>query len=166
MCRPSSLPARAVKSARCGDRGGSVLVHEKPLKGSSAGTRCWTALSRRETRGSSRCCSGSSRIGTPGRLVGHRSRSGMMRIVEMAAPSSASVLITGETGSGKENRGADAATSFRRGPMDHLWRFNCSAIPETLMESEILATSAAPSRARPEAHRLLRACGCRNVAAG
>src|SRR5579859_4651843 len=60
----------------------------------------------------------------------------VMRIVEMAAPSSASVLITGETGSGKEivARTIHKLSPRASGPFIAI---NCSAIPETLMESEI-----------------------------
>jgi DNA-binding NtrC family response regulator len=60
----------------------------------------------------------------------------VMRIVEMAAPSSASVLITGETGSGKEivARTIHKLSPRANGPFVAI---NCSAIPETLMESEI-----------------------------
>jgi transcriptional regulator with PAS, ATPase and Fis domain len=60
----------------------------------------------------------------------------VMRIVEMAAPSSASVLITGETGSGKEivARSIHKFSPRAQGPFVAI---NCSAIPETLMESEI-----------------------------
>jgi len=59
-----------------------------------------------------------------------------MRIIEMAAPSSASVLITGETGSGKE---IVARTIHKLSPraVGPFVAINCSAIPETLMESEI-----------------------------
>jgi transcriptional regulator with PAS, ATPase and Fis domain len=60
----------------------------------------------------------------------------VMRIVEMAAPSSASVLITGETGSGKEivARTIHKLSPRANGPFVPI---NCSAIPESLMESEI-----------------------------
>jgi DNA-binding NtrC family response regulator len=60
----------------------------------------------------------------------------VMRIVEMAAPSTASVLITGETGSGKEivARTIHKLSPRAGGPFVAI---NCSAIPETLMESEI-----------------------------
>ena len=59
-----------------------------------------------------------------------------MRIVEMAAPSSASVLITGETGAGKEivARSIHKLSPRASGPFVAI---NCSAIPESLMESEI-----------------------------
>jgi transcriptional regulator with GAF, ATPase, and Fis domain len=60
----------------------------------------------------------------------------VLRVVEMAAPSSASVLITGETGSGKE---IVARTLHRLSPRAEkpFVAINCSAIPESLMESEI-----------------------------
>src|SRR5579862_7538054 len=60
----------------------------------------------------------------------------LMRQVEMAAPSSASVLITGETGSGKEivARSIHKLSPRASGPFVAI---NCSSIPETLMESEI-----------------------------
>jgi len=75
--------------------------------------------------------------GRLGDLVGaSKPMQDVMRIVEMAAPSSASVLITGETGSGKE---IVARTIHKLSPRAHgpFVAINCSAIPETLMESEI-----------------------------
>jgi DNA-binding NtrC family response regulator len=60
----------------------------------------------------------------------------IMRQIEMAAPSTASVLITGETGSGKEvvARTLHQLSQRANGPFIAI---NCSAIPESLMESEI-----------------------------
>jgi DNA-binding NtrC family response regulator len=75
--------------------------------------------------------------GRLGDLVGQsKAMQEVMRIVEMAAPSSASVLITGETGSGKEivARSIHKLSQRASGPFVAI---NCSAIPETLMESEI-----------------------------
>ena len=75
--------------------------------------------------------------GRLGDLVGaSRPMQEVMRIVEMAAPSSASVLITGETGSGKEivARTIHKLSPRAGGPFVAI---NCSAIPESLMESEI-----------------------------
>ena len=75
--------------------------------------------------------------GRLGNLVGaSKSMQEVMRMVELAAPSSASVLITGETGSGKEML---ARTIHRLSPRAErpFVAINCSAIPETLMESEI-----------------------------
>jgi DNA-binding NtrC family response regulator len=75
--------------------------------------------------------------GRLGELVGgSKPMQEVMRIIEMAAPSSASVLITGETGSGKEivARTIHKLSPRAAGPFVAI---NCSAIPETLMESEI-----------------------------
>jgi len=75
--------------------------------------------------------------GRLGELVGgSKAMQEVMRIIEMAAPSSASVLITGETGSGKEivARTIHKLSPRAAGPFVAI---NCSAIPETLMESEI-----------------------------
>ena len=75
--------------------------------------------------------------GRLGDLVGaSRPMQEVMRIVEMAAPSTASVLITGETGSGKEivARTVHKLSPRAGGPFVAI---NCSAIPESLMESEI-----------------------------
>ncbi len=72
-----------------------------------------------------------------GELVGaSRTMADVMRQVETAAPSTASVLITGETGSGKE---VVARTLHALSPRAHqpFVAINCSAIPESLMESEI-----------------------------
>ncbi|MER3427297.1 MAG: transcriptional regulator [Pyrinomonas sp.] len=57
-------------------------------------------------------------------------------LIEQVAPSSASVLITGESGTGKEMvaRTIHALSPRREAPFIAI---NCSAIPETLMESEL-----------------------------
>jgi DNA-binding NtrC family response regulator len=75
--------------------------------------------------------------GVFGSLVG--SSKGMQEIfhlVEMVAPSTASVLITGESGTGKE---MVARTIHDMSPRKNkpFVAINCSAIPETLIESEI-----------------------------
>src|SRR5690349_17349424 len=75
--------------------------------------------------------------GRIGELVGAaRPMQEVMRLVEQVAPSSASVLITGETGSGKEIL---ARTLHQLSPRNDrpFVAINCSAIPESLMESEI-----------------------------
>ncbi len=75
--------------------------------------------------------------GRLGELVGvSKGMQEVMRQVDMAAPSTAAVLITGETGSGKEMA---ARTIHQLSPRagQPFVAINCSAIPESLMESEI-----------------------------
>ena len=60
----------------------------------------------------------------------------VMHQVEIAAPSTASVLITGETGSGKEMVARSIHMLSPRVDRPFV-AINCSAIPESLMESEI-----------------------------
>jgi transcriptional regulator with PAS, ATPase and Fis domain len=75
--------------------------------------------------------------GRLGTLVGgSRDMQDVMRQVEMAAPSTASVLITGETGSGKEMVARSIHMLSPRTDRPFV-AINCSAIPESLMESEI-----------------------------
>jgi DNA-binding NtrC family response regulator len=75
--------------------------------------------------------------GRLGEIVGaSRPMQEIMRLIEQAAPSPASVLITGETGTGKE---VVARTMHQLSPRAArpFVAINCSAIPESLMESEI-----------------------------
>jgi DNA-binding NtrC family response regulator len=72
-----------------------------------------------------------------GHLVGSsRTMQEIFHLVEMVAPSTASVLITGESGTGKE---LVARTIHEMSPRKNkpFVAINCSAIPETLIESEI-----------------------------
>jgi DNA-binding NtrC family response regulator len=75
--------------------------------------------------------------GAFGELVGaSRQMQEVYHLIEMVAPSTASVLITGESGTGKElvARTIHQLSSRKEGPFIAI---NCSAIPETLIESEI-----------------------------
>ena len=75
--------------------------------------------------------------GKLGVLVGSSSpMQEVMRQVETAAPSTASILITGETGSGKEMVARSLHMLSPRADRPFV-AINCSAIPESLMESEI-----------------------------
>lgn len=75
--------------------------------------------------------------GAFGELVGNSdSIRKVYTLIEQVAPSSASVLITGESGTGKE---LVARTIHKMSPRRDrpFVAINCSAIPETLMESEL-----------------------------
>jgi DNA-binding NtrC family response regulator len=75
--------------------------------------------------------------GVLGSLVGaSKKMQEIFHLVEMVAPSTASVLITGESGTGKE---LVARTIHNLSPRKNkpFVAINCSAIPETLIESEI-----------------------------
>ncbi len=75
--------------------------------------------------------------GSFGRMIGNSSNiRSVYRIIEQAAPTSASVLIWGESGTGKE---LAAQTIHELSPRSSFpfVAINCAAIPETLLESEI-----------------------------
>ena len=76
-------------------------------------------------------------IGVLGALVGPSKRmQEVYRLIEMVAPSTASVLITGESGTGKELVARTIHSLSARKTMPFV-AINCAAIPETLIESEI-----------------------------
>jgi DNA-binding NtrC family response regulator len=75
--------------------------------------------------------------GSLGKLVGSSKKmQETFRLIEMVAPSTASVLITGASGTGKElvARTIHELSPRRNKPFVPI---NCAAIPETLIESEI-----------------------------
>jgi len=117
---------------------GAFWYIEKPLKApvlrALLDRALWRARDRREVATLTQQLRAAGRLGE---LVGNsKAMQEVMLVVEMAAPSTASVLITGETGSGKE---IVARTLHRLSPRSGkpFVAINCSAIPETLMESEI-----------------------------
>jgi DNA-binding NtrC family response regulator len=76
-------------------------------------------------------------VGVLGSLVGpSKKMQEVFRLIEMVAPSTASVLITGESGTGKElvARTIHSLSNRRGKPFVAI---NCAAIPETLIESEV-----------------------------
>src|SRR4030081_3148168 len=112
---------------------GAFWYIEKPLKGPVLHALLDRALSKaRDARQLQVLQRQLREAGRLGELVGSsRPMQEVMRIVEMAAPSSASVLITGETGSGKEVVARTLHKLSARAPRA-LSGLNCSAIPETL----------------------------------
>jgi len=91
------------------------------------GTRAELEATRRKLRDT----------GSLGRLSGgSRKMQEIFRLIEMVAPSTASVLITGASGTGKElvARTIHELSPRRDRPFVAI---NCAAIPETLIESEI-----------------------------
>jgi two-component system response regulator AtoC len=76
------------------------------------------------------------RDGLPGVVGRSAPMLSLTQMIETVAPSSATVLITGETGTGKEVVArAIHQTSPRRN--QRFVALNCSAIPETLLEAEL-----------------------------
>src|SRR5256714_4256797 len=141
---PLGVPAIIIPGKRNDERAvaaieaGAFWYIEKPLKGPVLRALLDRALSKaRDARQLAVLQRQLRETGRLGDLVGSsKPMQEVMRIVEMAAPSSASVLITGETGSGKEivARTIHKLSPRTSGPFVAI---NCSAIPETLMESEI-----------------------------
>jgi len=117
---------------------GAFWYIEKPLKGPVLRALLDRALSKaRDAQHLAVLQRQLREAGRLGEIVGgSKPMQEVMRIIEMAAPSSASVLITGETGSGKE---IVARTLHKLSPRvtGPFVAINCSAIPESLMESEI-----------------------------
>jgi len=93
---------------------GAFWYNRKPLKGPVLRALLDRALSKaRDARQLAVLQRQLREAGRLGDLVGgSKPMQDVMRIVEMAAPSSASVLITGETGFWKRNCGEDAAQTF------------------------------------------------------
>jgi DNA-binding NtrC family response regulator len=117
---------------------GAYWYIEKPLKPSVLQALLTRALELRENKQKVAALTRDLRgAGKLGALVG--SSGGMqdvMRQIETSAPSTASVLITGETGSGKEIVARSIHMLSPRSERPFV-AINCSAIPESLMESEI-----------------------------
>ena len=117
---------------------GAFWYIEKPLKGAVLHALLDRALGKAHDQRQVAALTHQLReAGRLGELVGKSEpMRDVMRVVEQVAPSSASVLITGETGSGKEIL---ARTIHQLSPRAErpFVAINCSAIPETLMESEI-----------------------------
>jgi DNA-binding NtrC family response regulator len=117
---------------------GAFWYIEKPLKGAVLRSLLDRALGRvRDQRQVAALTRQLREAGRLGDLIGgSKVMQDVMRLVEQVAPSSASVLITGETGSGKEILSRTIHQLSPRAERPFV-AINCSAIPESLMESEI-----------------------------
>ncbi|MFY1831545.1 sigma-54-dependent transcriptional regulator [Myxococcus fulvus] len=75
-------------------------------------------------------------LARPGHLVGDSpTMEALRRLITRVAPSDTAVLITGETGTGKER--VARALHLASGRKGRLVAVNCAAIPSTLLESEL-----------------------------
>ncbi len=75
--------------------------------------------------------------GAFGRMIGNSpSMRKVYRVIEQAAPTAASVLVSGDSGTGKELVAQTIHQLSPRGAGPFI-AINCAAIPETLLESEI-----------------------------
>src|SRR6266403_1194174 len=91
------------------------------------GTRAELEVTRRKLRDA----------GSLGSLIGSSKKmQEIFHLIEMVAPSTASVLITGASGTGKEMVARTIHELSPRRPKPFV-PINCAAIPETLIESEI-----------------------------
>jgi DNA-binding NtrC family response regulator len=91
------------------------------------GTRAELEVTRRKLRDA----------GSLGSLIGSSKKmQEIFHLIEMVAPSTASVLITGASGTGKELVARTVHQLSPRGSKPFI-PINCAAIPETLIESEI-----------------------------
>jgi DNA-binding NtrC family response regulator len=117
---------------------GAFWYIEKPLKPAVLRSLLDRALGRVRDRRQVEALTRQLReTGRLGDLIGtSKTMQDVMRILEQVSPSSASVLITGETGTGKEILARTIHQLSPRADRPFI-AINCSAIPESLMESEI-----------------------------
>jgi DNA-binding NtrC family response regulator len=117
-CRLMLLVTKALQELHHTDRGFTPMNHEQLVTVTSPAFRAPPALA-------------------PPNLIG---QSGPMRVlynqIERVAPTNASVLITGESGCGKElvAKSIHAASARAEGPFIAI---NCGAIPDSLIEAEM-----------------------------
>jgi DNA-binding NtrC family response regulator len=115
---------------------GALDYFEKPLDNAKLCAAVGRAVEESHARRGG-AASGAGARTSFGKLIG---KSAAMQkvytLIEQVAPSSASVLITGESGTGKEMVARTIHDLSPRRDAEFI-AINCSAIPETLMESEL-----------------------------
>ncbi|MGO8997162.1 MAG: sigma-54-dependent transcriptional regulator [Polyangiaceae bacterium] len=129
-----------IEAAVLATRLGALNFLEKPLNTDALLITVETAL--RLDRAEAEAKALRAAAGTSGELVG--SSPGMKKLVEQiarAAKSAASVLVTGERGTGKElvARAIHTMSPRAKGPLEKL---NCAALPSELIESELFGHEA------------------------
>jgi two-component system repressor protein LuxO len=109
----------------------------KPCSGERLRATVQNALERRRLRERLAEVVQESGEGPPGRFIGRSlAMQTVYRILRSAAPTNATVFVTGESGCGKELC-AEALHSLSKRSENPFVAVNCAAIPKDLMESEI-----------------------------
>ena len=143
-------PARLIVTARSGDlskaveamQNGAMTVLQQPVDAEHLVQHVGRAAALPEAAASNRWVAQradhSARISEGARLMRGNSESlqRLYRLIERVAPTDSHVLVTGESGVGKELAAKEihAASKCSGGP---LVTVNCAAIPENLLESEL-----------------------------
>src|SRR5690242_1046535 len=129
---PEWTPAQLIEAVALSDPSLPVLVLNGPMDASELAARIRAALERRPS-------SSAASIPAPWKqfLVGEsRAMADIDRLIRLVGPRRSTVLITGETGTGKEMvaRAIHMGSPRAARPMVAV---NCSALPENLLEAEL-----------------------------
>ncbi len=111
-------------------------ANKRTLSGSGDATNELTAPGSASTNSEAPADGGASRLKFDGIIGESQALRQALRLVEMVAPTDSTVLLVGETGTGKE---LIARAIHERSPRKNraMVKLNCAAIPGTLLESEL-----------------------------